>query len=362
MHTVMRELLLSLNNVYSGNPFMGTNKKIASLEFARIIAILAIIGLHCQMALTYWQWDDVPWVGYIINQMARFAVPLFFLISGYLIQPKLNTNPIETVKRYLKPLIRIWLVWSVISLLMPFQWQTVSEAGYLAERQGYWDYLMLSPINSVLEGGLVHLWFLPALIIAVALIAFLVRVRLSQLLLPLALLLYVYGVLAGSYSTLTELPSPFFTRNGPFFSTLLVVLGYLAREKQWQWSHSKALLLIVIGMVLHFGEAYGLMQYEVAFNSHDFLFATVIWSLGIFIWLLAHPNFGNMPWVLKWSPSILGIYVSHLLVIIMMINVAVYCELQDLAKDVFVYLTTIVVTLLLVKGIEASPLRKLLLR
>ncbi|MBR9873641.1 MAG: acyltransferase family protein [Vibrionaceae bacterium] len=341
---------------------MTTKKKIVSLEFARIIAMLAIIGLHCQMALTYWQWDEVPWVGYILNQIARFAVPLFFLISGYLIQPKLSTNPLETVKHYSKPLIRIWVVWSVICLLVPFQWQTLSKAGYLAERQGYWDYLMLSPINSLLEGGLVHLWFLPALLIAVALIAFLVKAGQSRLLLPVALLLYVYGVLAGSYSTLTELPSPFFTRNGPFFSTLLVVLGYLAREKQWQWSNSNALLLMVIGVALHFGEAYELMQYDVGFNTHDFLFGTVIWSLGIFMWLLAHPNFGNMPWVLKWSPSILGIYVSHLLVVIIMMNVAGILELQDLFKDIFIYSTTIVATLLLVKGIEASPLRKLLLR
>ena len=129
---------------------MTTKKKIASLEFARIIAMLAIIGLHCQMALSYWQWGEVPWVGYIINQMSRFAVPLFFLISGYLIQPKLSTNPIKTLKSYAKPLIRIWVVWSVICLVVPFRWQTVYEVGYLAERQGYWDYLMQSPINSLL--------------------------------------------------------------------------------------------------------------------------------------------------------------------------------------------------------------------
>ncbi|MCA0937401.1 acyltransferase family protein [Vibrio alginolyticus] len=341
---------------------MATQKKIASLEFARVIAMFAIVGLHCQMALTYWQWDGVPWVGYIINQLARFAVPLFFLISGYLIQPKLSIKPTSTLINYAKPLMKIWVLWSVISLVLPFQWQTVSEAGYLAERQGYWGYLMLSPVNSLMEGGLVHLWFLPALVIAVALIAFLVKAGQSKLLLPIALLLYVYGVLAGSYSTLTELPSPFFTRNGPFFSTLLVVLGYLAREKQWCYSSGKAILLIILGMGLHFAEAYWLMQHDVVFNSHDFLFGTVIWSVGIFMWLLAHPNFGDMPWVYKCSSSILGIYVSHLLVMIMIFNVAGYLQLQNLAKDAFVYPMTLVFTLLLVKGIEASPLRKLLLR
>ncbi|MFL0912308.1 acyltransferase [Vibrio parahaemolyticus] len=341
---------------------MATNRKIASLEFARIIAMVAIVGLHCQMALTYWQWDGVPWVGYLLNQLARFAVPLFFLISGYLIQPKLSSNPLETLANYAKPLMKIWLVWSLLSLLMPFQWQVVAEAGYLAERQGYWGYLASAPLNSLLEGGLVHLWFIPALVIAVAIIACLVRIDMTQLLLPTAVLLYVYGVLAGSYAPLTDLPAPFFTRNGPFFSTLLVVLGYLIREKQWLWSRNNTIRLILLGMALHFGEAYWLMQYDVAFNSNDFLFGTVIWSLGVFMWLLVHPNFGNMSWVFKWAPSVLGVYVSHLLVIIVMMNIAGFLGLQDLAKDAFLFPATLVVTLLLVRAIEASPLKKALLR
>lgn len=251
---------------------MATTNKIASLEFSRVIAMFAIVGLHCQMALTYWQWDGVPWVGYMLNQLARFAVPLFFLISGFLIQPKLSVNPIETLKNYAKPLLKIWLVWSAICLLVPFRWQAVAESGYLVERQAYWDYLMLNPFNSLLEGGLVHLWFIPALVIAVAIIAFLVHIRMAQLLLPTAVLLYLYGVFAGSYITITELPTPFFTRNGPFFSTLLVVLGYLARAHQWKWSRNNTIRVILAGMALHFGEAYYLINYDIAFNSHDFLF------------------------------------------------------------------------------------------
>lgn len=46
---------------------------IASLELGRVVAILAIIGLHCQMALSYALIDEVPWVGYTLNQAARFA-------------------------------------------------------------------------------------------------------------------------------------------------------------------------------------------------------------------------------------------------------------------------------------------------
>lgn len=61
---------------------MATNRKIASLEFARIIAMVAIVGLHCQMALTYWQWDGVPWlVIFLISSLVlRFHFfPYFWL-------------------------------------------------------------------------------------------------------------------------------------------------------------------------------------------------------------------------------------------------------------------------------------------
>ena len=73
--------------------------------------------------------------------------------------------------RYSKPLLKVWLAWSIISLLMPFNLGKVMEVGYLAEREGYWGFLMSTPLNSLFEGGLVHLWFIPALICAVAILA-----------------------------------------------------------------------------------------------------------------------------------------------------------------------------------------------
>lgn len=94
---------------------MSNHQKIASLELGRVIAMLAIIALHCQLFTTYWFLDDEPWVAYLFNQSTRFAVPLFFLISGYLIQPKLSHNPMQTLRNYCSPLLRIWVIWSVIS-------------------------------------------------------------------------------------------------------------------------------------------------------------------------------------------------------------------------------------------------------
>ncbi|PMM94827.1 fucose 4-O-acetylase [Vibrio splendidus] len=332
------------------------------IKLGRVIAILAIIGLHGQMALTYWQIDEVPWIGYVLNQAARFAVPLFFLISGYLIQPKLAASPWETVLNYSKPLLKVWLAWSIICLVMPFNLAKVEEFGYLGEREGYWGFLMSTPLNSFLEGGLVHLWFIPALVCAVLIIAFLIELKLNKLLLPIAIALYGYGVLAGSYATLTGLEAPFFTRNGPFFGTLMVTLGFLIRQNQWKVSSTKALGLLALGMLIHFAEAAWLTTFDVGFNMNDFLFGTALWGMGVFMWLLANPNMGNYTWVRAISNRMLGIYVSHLLIIIVLFNVCGALGITELAKDVTVFFGTVLLSFGLVVGIEKTPLRRVLLR
>ncbi|MDH5975885.1 acyltransferase family protein [Vibrio splendidus] len=338
------------------------SQHIASIELGRVIAILAIIGLHGQMALTYWQIDEVPWIGYVLNQAARFAVPLFFLISGYLIQPKLAASQWETVLNYSKPLLKVWLAWSIICLVMPFNLAKVEEFGYLGEREGYWGFLMSTPLNSFLEGGLVHLWFIPALVCAVLIIALLIELKLNKLLLPIAIALYGYGVLAGSYATLTGLEAPFFTRNGPFFGTLMVTLGFLIRQNQWKVSSTKALVLLALGMLIHFAEAAWLTTFDVGFNMNDFLFGTALWGMGVFMWLLANPNMGNYAWVRAISNRMLGIYVSHLLIIIVLFNVCGALGITELAKDVTVFFGTVLLSFGLIAGIEKTPLRCVLLR
>ncbi|NLS11900.1 acyltransferase family protein [Vibrio sp. SM6] len=339
-----------------------STQHIASFDLARLIAIVAIVGLHCQMALTYWQLDGVPWVGYIINQCARFAVPLFFIIAGFLIAPKVSKTPISTLKRYSAPLLKVWLIWSVIYLLVPLRWHLVLSEGYLAERQAYWQYLLSQPLNSALEGGMVHLWFIPALVCGVAIIALMARYRLLAWLLPLSIALYFYGVMAGSYITLTEWPAPFFTRNGPFFATLMIAIGFTIALRHWRLSSLTAVILTVIGMALHFTEARWLMNANVAFNSHDFLFGTPLWACGLFLLLLNYPNIGAVPWVTKLTPHILGVYVLHLLLIIVLMNLLGLNGISDLARDVILFPSALCLSFITVKALSKTPLRSVLLR
>nr|WP_186811064.1 acyltransferase family protein [Vibrio superstes] len=345
------------------NLFMSTqNQRIPSLELGRIIAILAVITIHCQLFVTYPLYNDTAWFGNFINQLCRFAVPYFFLLTGYVLQPKLSLNPIPTAFTYIKPLTIVWLVWSVIYLAAPFNLMTVATDGYLAERQMYWDFLAQTPFNSILEGGLVHLWYLPALIISIAIIALAIRLKLSRLLLPLGLVLFIYGVLAGSYFDATDIASPFYTRNGPFFSLLMIMLGFEIRRSELRIGSNLAILLTVLGLVIHFFEAFYLLSFDVDFRVHDYLFGTPIWALGFFFWLLANPNLGSHKWVQPLANLTLGVYVSHLLFVIYLINFAGFFELGTWQKDLLVWLGSSILSFTFTYLVMKTPLRKLLFR
>ena len=58
----------------------------------------------------------------------------------------------------------------------------------------------------------------------------------------------------------------------------------------------------------------------------------------------------------------LGIYVSHLLLIIVMFNICGMLGITGLSKDILTYSMTIILSFGLVVALEKSPLRRVLLR
>nr|WP_269748125.1 acyltransferase family protein [Enterovibrio coralii] len=178
--------------------------RIPSLELGRLIAIVAVIVIHAGPLRGDAYSANVNLLSDVINQICRFAVPFFFLLTGYFAQPKLVSSPIETLKSYAKPLFTIWLAWSVIYLLMPFRFDVVISQGFMAERTGYWNYLLQTPLNTLFEGGLVHLWYIPGLLSALTILALLIARKQESLIVPLALGLYAWGLGAGSYEPIME--------------------------------------------------------------------------------------------------------------------------------------------------------------
>lgn len=94
------------------------SEKILYLEVIRIIAIFSVILLHCnsQFFTNANMFESKTWwLTNLINAISRFGVPLFFMISGYLLLSSKTADHIELFyrKRFLK-ILPPFLIWSFI--------------------------------------------------------------------------------------------------------------------------------------------------------------------------------------------------------------------------------------------------------
>ncbi|CZF83199.1 Serine/alanine racemase [Grimontia celer] len=333
-----------------------SNARIPSLEMGRLLAILAVIIIHAGPLRGEAYSEGFNTFSDVINQICRFAVPFFFLMTGYFVQPKLVEAPTKTFVLYAKPLMTIWLAWSVIYLAMPFRLDIAMTDGYLTERSGYWNYLLETPFNTLFEGGLVHLWYIPGLLCALGILALLIQKNQQSLIMPLALGLYVWGLGAGSYQPIMEGEAPIFTRNGPFFSLLMVTAGFEVRRRKMSFSNKAAWSMMLGGMALCLAEGFNLSRYDVWMANHDFLLGTPLMALGLFALLLNHPNLGNGPITFALSKRVLGIYVAHFVPLILLFNLFGFYGIEGPVKDILVVPLTVLLTLGLVWLLEKTPL------
>lgn len=336
--------------------------RIASFEFGRIIATIAIIALHSQIFMQAPLFNDQPLLGMGLNQVSRFAVPLFFIMAGYFIQPRLTTELIPYLWRYARPLLIMWVSWSIIYLILPFNFHLVATEGYFAERLFYWQRLLTTPLNTLFEGGLVHLWYIPGLLSGLTIITVLLRLKLSQLIIPIACVLFLFGLMAGSYAQITELSSPIFTRNGPFFSTFMIMLGFEVRRRNISISLKNSIIMMLVGFCLFIGEANYLSLQENGSFFHDFLFGTPLWALGIFFILLAKPNVGDYKIIHSLSKDVLGIYLCHLLIVIYYLNIISILNINPIIASLFAVPVVLIISTIIVRGLRKTSIARFLVR
>ncbi|POA98264.1 fucose 4-O-acetylase [Chromobacterium sinusclupearum] len=299
--------------------------RISSLDCTRVIAIAAIMALHVAPFASPFNpapWAAAPyaWIADFINQAGRFAVPFFFLCAGYFVQPKLSAETLAPALRYCRPILLLWVLWSLIYAFLPMDLPAVLDKGYVQGMQGQWGMLLAHPLDLLLVGGMLHLWFLPALMLAVLMIAGAHRLRWENGLLPLAIALYLIGLAGGSYAKLLDIQWDFNTRNGPFFALPLVLAGVLLRQTGRRLGDKAAIGLMLGGMLLYLVELWGLNRYaQSGFRGHDFLLGSLPWALGLFWLLLNHPQWGRDSWLEKQAPNVLGIYCLHMYFVAVML-------------------------------------------
>jgi surface polysaccharide O-acyltransferase-like enzyme len=91
---------------------------IKSVDAMRVMAILAVVMIHTTtrtLEVVHYDLINYPWT-IILNQLSRFAVPLFFLISGFVLElsSDRDTNYFEFLKKRFTKIFIPYIFWSLI--------------------------------------------------------------------------------------------------------------------------------------------------------------------------------------------------------------------------------------------------------
>jgi surface polysaccharide O-acyltransferase-like enzyme len=290
--------------------------RIESIDAMRVLAMLAVIQIH------------TPWyskvnvttlnAGAIADQLARFAVPFFFVISGYLWASRSFSaqdywvRAVATSKR----VITIFLFWSLIYAIGPSLYVIRQEgmASLLVNWLGIiYPFDPVRFLTAVLQGTKNHLWFLPALAMATLISGALLARGRELTLFVLAISLFAIGLAGTAYSDSPYgFTSTFNFRNGPFFSLIMFTSGYAIQR------YGQSFALFPIGIAMTFGGlALQLCETTWIYDRwgtpllHDYTVGTYFFGLGMSIIALSNTPYLRVKALASVGPLILGVYASH---------------------------------------------------
>lgn len=298
--------------------------RIDSVDVFRLLAILAVIGIHAAPVRVDGAGEMASYFHVGINQLSRFAVPFFFVISGYFWGAKIRGGA-DVVATSLKTARRIGVIfvaWSLI-YLVPLNLDAFHSYGLSGPLKAvYWRFenLLQDPVSLIFNGTKFHLWFLPSLLCALIVCATFVHLRQSLLLLLLSVGLYLFALLTRPYvDTPLGVSFGFNTRNGPFISTLLFATGYFlsAHRTSEKWLFY-GFLIFSCGAVMHLMEVFYLWSVFGVHPNQDFVVGTYFMGTGMAMAALSNHGLVKIKALGQLGRITLGIYASHLIFVEML--------------------------------------------
>lgn len=289
-----------------------------SVDVIRVIAIFAVVVIHTRPFPHGFFNIGIDFnVGDLLNQISRFAVPFFFVISGYYWASKFtdSESSFNFSIKMAKRISKLFLAWSLIYLLPTNIAEALSHGMLGPIKVIYWNIYdaIYHPMTTLMQGTKVHLWFLISLLCSLIISSILVDRNMKRSLIALSLFLYIIGLCGKSYSnTPIGFQIDLNFRNGPFFGLIFFVSGYFLnrRDPKDCWLLI-GIIFTVLGFALHFFELYMLQQYWDTATRQDYVVGTYFVGVGVSLIALSNPpilRIGHLSFI---GPLVLGIYAIH---------------------------------------------------
>ena len=122
------------------------------LDLLKFLSCLAIVSIHTKLGVFF-----PNWLNKIIGELNNSAVPIFFIVSSFLLWKKINFDSADTgvIKHFIKRLTILYCIWTVVLLPTWF-------LGFIGKHPDNW--LLFLPIKLFFLGAPHGSWFVISLI------------------------------------------------------------------------------------------------------------------------------------------------------------------------------------------------------
>ena len=293
----------------------GRSRRDGAIDAARFVAFVAVVLIHTIDAGHYFDPNSAQAAdprlpidaGQVIDQMARFAVPFFFVASGYFLARKDLSNVPASLWSIARRIVPVYAVWTAAFTLAD------PTARASLGQPGFWARLLT-------QGGTApHLWFLPSVALCLGLLVVCNRVLSARGQFALAAGLFVLGLTGGDYFELLFGRSPselqlHVVRDVAMFGFIFVTAGYWLARPGWGPTCGVAVAIFLSGGALHLGESwmFAAALKMRAFHSNEMLIGTLPFGIGAFLMARSWPPAWNVPRPMAALGTYgLGLYLIH---------------------------------------------------
>lgn len=259
-----------------------------SLDIFRLLAAFAVVILHVSMGVLPLDFQI------FIKLIARFAVPFFFLVSGYFFYLGYEKKGDSFFLKNISKLLGIFLVASLFFLPID-----IAKGNFKFSQK-----LLLSGTES-------HLWFLPSLMFGLIYCWYMMSTLKLFKLLPAIFVFSLLPIILYYYSVGTRFQGFIDLEFARFFlSVSFLSMGLLLAHYNIKITVKRGLYLITIGLIIMFFEVtYFLRHDPIDLWGIQFLINTIPLSLGIFF--ISFHGYKNTYLANLGRKYSLGIYLYH---------------------------------------------------
>lgn len=277
-----------------------------SLNVIKCLSIFAVICIHCGFY-------NLSLKGLIIDSLSRFAVPIFFLISGFFSYYENNDYAVNKYKIRIIRLLKLYVIANLLYFIFYWiigQFTSLNDIILLFNLHACFNYIMLN-----LTPVACHLWFISALLYCYILFFIIRKLNFNPNKLYVYIpLLLIGSLLLGEFSHFLGWSVPFeYYRNFLFMGLPFFTLGYFIHDNKENFinvlSNSNLIFLMILGLLFTAFET-------IVVGKNELYIGSIVFAVCLFLWCVENPNrldFKVSGWIGKNLYTLM--YILHLMVL-----------------------------------------------